>query len=131
MYTAGSADVREWMTVSGPRNRQVLERHIHVGPSAKPLWLVLGFTTKDASLAVSADPGGSAFLETVPVTNLAASGEGMDVAERRWCEVSQIGQAGQDVTGGSADGCGSVGTRRCSAASGLFTALPPSFNTWV
>ena len=77
-YTAGSADVREWMTVSGPRNRQVLERHIHVGPSAKPLWLVLGFTTKDASLAVSADPGGSAVLEKVPVTNQATSGEGMD-----------------------------------------------------
>ena len=68
-YTAGGADVREWMTVTGSTSRPVLERHIHVGASTEPLWLVLGFTTTDTSIALGSAPGGAAVLEKVPVAN--------------------------------------------------------------
>jgi glucose/arabinose dehydrogenase/mono/diheme cytochrome c family protein len=64
-YTAGRADVREWVTVEGSKSRPVLERHFDVGASTEPLWLVLGYTVSQASLGVVANPAGAAVLEKV------------------------------------------------------------------
>ncbi len=41
-YTAAGANVREWSTVSEHDGQPVIERHIEVGASAKPLLLVAG-----------------------------------------------------------------------------------------
>lgn len=41
-YTAGGADVREWWTASERDGRPVVERHVQVSSSDKPLLLVLG-----------------------------------------------------------------------------------------
>jgi glucose/arabinose dehydrogenase/mono/diheme cytochrome c family protein len=77
-YTAGGADVREWITVSGSSSRPVLERHIDVAASTEPLWLVLGFTTPETSLAVASSPAGSAVLEQLPFTPQTAGTKGSD-----------------------------------------------------
>ena len=53
-YSVGGTDVREWMTVKAHDKQPVLERHIHVGPSAETTWLVLGFTAKTASISLGA-----------------------------------------------------------------------------
>jgi hypothetical protein len=68
-YTAGSAKVRDWLTVGtsgGQPNSSHVERHFDVGPSADPLWLVVGAKTKEAavSLCAGSEP---AVLETVAV----------------------------------------------------------------
>ncbi len=41
-YTAGGAEVREWTTVSERDDQTIIERHIEVGASAKPLLLIVG-----------------------------------------------------------------------------------------
>ncbi len=41
-YTAAGASVREWSTVSEQDGQPVIERHIEVGASAKPLLLIAG-----------------------------------------------------------------------------------------
>ncbi|MFA6545198.1 MAG: cytochrome c [Limisphaerales bacterium] len=41
-YTAGGANVSEWMTLSVAGSQPVVERHFRVEPSAKPLLLILG-----------------------------------------------------------------------------------------
>jgi glucose/arabinose dehydrogenase/mono/diheme cytochrome c family protein len=71
-YTAGAANIREWMTVSDHGGQLAIERHFHVGPSAGELWLVLGFKGKRTAISVS--PGSRAVLETltVPLTTGAA-----------------------------------------------------------
>ena len=42
-YTAGTATIREWITLSDHGGQIAIERQFHVGPSADELWLVLGF----------------------------------------------------------------------------------------
>ncbi len=65
-YTAGGADIREWTTVSETAGQPVIERHIEVGPSQKPLLLVAGTKNSGAveevvaSIAVSTPNGGHA-----------------------------------------------------------------------
>ncbi len=41
-YTAHGADVREWTTISDHAGQPVIERHVEVGPSAKPLLILIG-----------------------------------------------------------------------------------------
>ena len=41
-YTAQGADVREWTTLSEHDGQPVIERHVEVGPSAKPLLILIG-----------------------------------------------------------------------------------------
>ncbi|MEI7823629.1 MAG: DUF6797 domain-containing protein, partial [Verrucomicrobiota bacterium] len=41
-YTAQGADVREWTTLSEHDGQPVVERHVEVGPSAKPLLILIG-----------------------------------------------------------------------------------------
>lgn len=64
-YTAGGADVREWMTVSEHGGQSVVERHVYVGPSSQPLWLVLGFKAAGADISLSG--GAGARLEPLSV----------------------------------------------------------------
>jgi glucose/arabinose dehydrogenase/mono/diheme cytochrome c family protein len=66
-YTAGGADVREWMTVSDHGGQPVLERHFHVGPSSQALWLVLGFKADAADISISGGPG--ARLDAVAIAS--------------------------------------------------------------
>jgi hypothetical protein len=70
-YTAGGAAVREWMTLS---DQGSVERHFHVGPSAEPLWLVLGVQAKDTSIALCRASGVSPVLVTLPVGSDAGQG---------------------------------------------------------
>ncbi|MPY89800.1 MAG: c-type cytochrome [Luteitalea sp.] len=71
-YTAGGADVREWMTRSEGNG---VERHFRIGRSTKPLWLVLGFKAKDVAISLSRVPGVSPVLETVSVAGRASARE--------------------------------------------------------
>ncbi len=61
-YTAGGANVREWMTSSMTAGRPVVERHIEVGPTTQALWLVLGARGDTAGVAIA---GADATLEKV------------------------------------------------------------------
>jgi cytochrome c2 len=65
-YTAGGADVREWMTASEQNAEWTFVRHFRIGPSARQLWLVLG--SKPAGVQVALSPGGASSLETFPAT---------------------------------------------------------------
>ena len=64
-YTAGGATVREWMTASERDGRAVVERHFEVGPSAAPLWLVLGSHAPGMSASVKGAAGFEPTLEAV------------------------------------------------------------------
>ena len=76
-YTAGGADVQEWITVSQPNARLVVERHFRVGRSTRPLWVVLGFTAKDGAISLSSQPGVPLVLETLAKASTASpAGEG-------------------------------------------------------
>lgn len=59
-YTAGGADVRERMTVAEENRSWTLMRHVRVGPSTRPLWLVLGSTAADIGVALSGGAGAPA-----------------------------------------------------------------------
>ena len=56
-YSAGPADVREWITVSNHQGQPVVERQLQVGPSTEPLWLVLGVKTKEIGVGLGTRPG--------------------------------------------------------------------------
>ena len=71
-YTVRGAEVREWMTVAESNGRSAIVRNIDVGPVAEPLWLMLGFRTKDGSMSVCHGTGAAPVLEPI-----AASGEPM------------------------------------------------------
>jgi mono/diheme cytochrome c family protein len=66
-YTAGGGDVREWVTLSEHNGQPVVERHFHVAPSTKPLWLVLGFTAKDTAISLGSAAGVSPVLESLSI----------------------------------------------------------------
>ena len=63
-YTAGGAEIREWTTLSEHGGQPVIERHIEVGPSQKPLLLVAGAKNNGAveevlaSISISTPNGG-------------------------------------------------------------------------
>jgi cytochrome c2 len=64
-YTAGGADVREWVTVNAQSKEPFVERHFEVAPSREPLWIVLGYKAPEVSISVC---GGSvAALETLSI----------------------------------------------------------------
>ncbi len=71
-YTVGRTDVREWVTLSSRSGPPVIERHLRVGPSTVPMWLLLGVAAKDATIALCDGAGDRAVLETLdgepPVT---------------------------------------------------------------
>jgi glucose/arabinose dehydrogenase/cytochrome c2 len=67
-YTAGGANVREWMRSADHNGVPAVERHFVIEPSAEPLLLVLGVKTKDAAISVSGGGGLSPALETFPVS---------------------------------------------------------------
>ena len=52
-YSAGRAQVREFMTCSGRDGSANLVRQFQVGPSAEPLWLLVGFKAADATISLS------------------------------------------------------------------------------
>ena len=80
-YTAGGAEVREWLTLS---ERKVPERHVRVGPSQETLWLLLGIKTEDAAISLGCATGGTGagagaapVLETFPFSNQGTTADGL------------------------------------------------------
>jgi glucose/arabinose dehydrogenase/cytochrome c2 len=50
-YTAGTASVREWMTVGGSQQQPSVERRFSVAASNDPLWLILGSKAAEVTIA--------------------------------------------------------------------------------
>ena len=63
-YTAGGADVREWMTVDGHNGAPSIVRHFLVSPASRPLWLMLGFKTAEGKISLCGATG-AATLESI------------------------------------------------------------------
>ena len=72
-YSVRGADVREWMTVADVNGRSAIVRNIHVGPATEPLWLMLGFKTKDGSISICRGTGAAPALESIATS--AAAGD--------------------------------------------------------
>lgn len=68
-YTAGGAQVREWMTAAGPGG---IDRHFRVGPSRDTLWLVLGVRADGVGLTAAAASGPVPSIETFARTGAGA-----------------------------------------------------------
>lgn len=51
-YTAGGADVREHIAASDQNRQWTVVRHFRVGPSTRPLWLMLGEHAQDVQVRV-------------------------------------------------------------------------------
>jgi glucose/arabinose dehydrogenase/cytochrome c2 len=58
-YTAGSADVREWITAGDSEQQPAVERHFSVGPSNEALWLIVGSNSPDIAVSSCSRPAGS------------------------------------------------------------------------
>jgi cytochrome c2 len=71
-YTAGGAEIQEWLTLS---EGKVPERHVRVGASRETLWLLLGIKTQDAaiSLGCATATDVSPVLQTFPFPNQGAN----------------------------------------------------------
>ncbi len=54
-YVAGGATVSEWTTVSEQNGQPVIERHLNIGPSTKPLRIVLGVKTAATTLTLGVE----------------------------------------------------------------------------
>ncbi len=72
-YSVRGAEVREWMTVAESGGRSAIVRNIEVGPAAEPLWLMIGFKTKDGSISACRGTGPAPVLESIAASR--ASGE--------------------------------------------------------
>ena len=60
-YTVGGTAIHDWTTLSEQNGQPVVERHLHVAPSAKPLRLVLGHKTTATAVSLGlANKGPSA-----------------------------------------------------------------------
>ncbi len=73
-YTAGGADVREWITVSDGASPSRVARHFTVTPSNAPLWLVLGFARHDRAMTSCSGTGISPVLQTLTAEHEGGSG---------------------------------------------------------
>jgi glucose/arabinose dehydrogenase/mono/diheme cytochrome c family protein len=68
-YTAGGADVREWLSGAidrGGSGSALIVRHFHVAPSATPLWVALGTAAAALTVALCGRDAASTTLESVP-----------------------------------------------------------------
>ncbi|MGH9309545.1 MAG: c-type cytochrome, partial [Vicinamibacterales bacterium] len=68
-YTAGGADVREWISgalAQDGSGAAVVVRHFQVAPAAMPLWVALGASTTGTTLTLCGKDAASVALETVP-----------------------------------------------------------------
>ena len=74
-YTAGGAEVREWMTALGGATPGVV-RQIEVGAASEPLWLVLGYPSPTTTLAACAGSDPSIPLVTTTMAGPELSGTG-------------------------------------------------------
>jgi hypothetical protein len=68
-YTAGGAEVREWITRAEHESPSTLVRQFHVGPSHEPLWLVLGFKADDTAIVLGGWPDAYVVTERLPIAN--------------------------------------------------------------
>ena len=75
-YTAGGADVREWMTALGGRDGQDVVRHFEVGAASEPLWLLLGYASPATTLAACAGSDPVIPLVTTTMAGPELSGTG-------------------------------------------------------
>jgi mono/diheme cytochrome c family protein len=70
-YTAGGADVREHISLSDRNGQWTLVRHFRVGPSSRPLWLMLGAHAENVRVRVVPET-----LELDTVAGAGGSGAG-------------------------------------------------------
>jgi len=82
-YTAGGTDVREWMTVGMHNGQPVIERHLRIEPSQRPLLVIVGYKDKDVKVSVS--EGGvlataTVTADRVDVVRIPAHNEAIDVS---------------------------------------------------
>src|SRR6266542_2770804 len=68
-YTAGGAEVREWITRGARNGMSSLVRQFQVGPSSEPLWLVLGVGANDTAVSLSGWPGAQVVTERLSITS--------------------------------------------------------------
>ena len=64
-YTAAGTNVREWTTVTEQNGQPVIERHLHIGASSKPLRLALGSKTPATALSLGLASGSESVAELV------------------------------------------------------------------
>lgn len=69
-YVAAGTKVREWTTATEQNGQPVIERHLSVGPSTKPLRLVLGTKSATTALSLNSAPGESASAELKEENNV-------------------------------------------------------------
>jgi mono/diheme cytochrome c family protein len=84
-YTAGDADVREWLTLfeaSTPDSGSSVVRHFEVGPSSEQAWLVLGQKSPASQFSLGTRPGAASAVEIVAVPGNADRGS--SGASRIW-----------------------------------------------
>jgi mono/diheme cytochrome c family protein len=62
-YTVAGTAVREWWTATVSDGRPIIARHLHVGPSRRPLRLVLGHKSPAATLALQSSSPSSGLAE--------------------------------------------------------------------
>jgi cytochrome c2/glucose/arabinose dehydrogenase len=72
-YTVRGAAVREWMTVAESNGRSAIVRNIDIGPTTEPVWLMLGFKGRNASMSLCRATGVAPVLESIAASG--ASGE--------------------------------------------------------
>ena len=68
-YRVQGTAVREWMTVADPGSPSqdlAIVRHVEVGPSRDPLWLMLGSAAPDFSMGICGARGQGLALESIP-----------------------------------------------------------------
>jgi glucose/arabinose dehydrogenase/mono/diheme cytochrome c family protein len=63
-YTAGAADVREWITTVTTNANTAVVRRFEIGPSPKQSWLMIGSVAISTTVA-SCDPASDRMLETI------------------------------------------------------------------
>lgn len=106
-YTAGGAEVQEWLTLS---ERKVPERHVRVGPSRETLWLLLGIKTKDAAISLGCvtgatggiGAGAAPVLETLPGETWAVRVPPHDAPVQFCAALSERGPAAASASTGRA-----------------------------
>ncbi len=63
-YTAGGADVREWITTSTTKATTAVVRRLEIGPSAKSSWVMIGALALGTGFG-SCDPATAPMIETI------------------------------------------------------------------
>ena len=73
-YTAGTADIREWIALAGTASPPAVVRHFSIGATSEPLWLAAGAKSDATTLSLCGTKGVAASIESI----------GSDAAGKIW-----------------------------------------------